>query len=316
GVGQLGGACPAQGRCWTHPVQQGQEPERGLVVSLFQDASEQKMVQVRLLLHGSQTVLGDVASDSELFVTEEVVVRPLAEVAGLCHAQLLQRPWVWAQRQQHFRDDEALRKANDERREAGQPLHYIYRSYYQPSQGMFCALPPGLLDVSKGAYVEDPSKPISLGLLPGGAGFIKAGVEYRIGDVMYLHPQTFDDDLVPRKAIKKEGGPKASKAKKGRAQRKAGVTPAASGGVTDPMDPAFDSGEASVPDYVKGKSSKGGSNLHLRPFAVAQLVECHSARPGAAALALQLPARLTLRRLYRPEEVSKAASYRAGWWDL
>ncbi|GFH06105.1 cytosine-specific methyltransferase, partial [Haematococcus lacustris] len=264
---------------------------------------------VRLLLHGSQTVLGDVASDSELFVTEEVVVRPLAEVAGLCHAQLLQRPWVWsqrqqhfrddealrkanderreagqplhyiyrsyyqpsqgmfcalppglldvskgdyvedpskpislgllpggagfikagllqrpwvwAQRQQHFRDDEALRKANDERREAGQPLHYIYRSYYQPSQGMFCALPPGLLDVSKGAYVEDPSKPISLGLLPGGAGFIKAGVEYRIGDVMYLHPQTFDEDLVPGKAIKKEGGPKASKAKKGRAQRKA-----------------------------------------------------------------------------------------------
>ena len=35
---------------------------------------------------------------------------------------------------------------------------------------------------------------IALGLLGEGGkgGFIKAGVEYRIGDFMYLHPATFD----------------------------------------------------------------------------------------------------------------------------
>lgn len=34
---------------------------------------------------------------------------------------------------------------------------------------------------------------MALGLLPGGAseGFIKAGVEYRVGDVLFLHPDTF-----------------------------------------------------------------------------------------------------------------------------
>jgi hypothetical protein len=41
------------------------------------------------------------------------------------------------------------------------------------------------------AHLQAPDAPVKLGLLPGGAteGFIKDGVEYRIGDVMYLHPQ-------------------------------------------------------------------------------------------------------------------------------
>lgn len=36
---------------------------------------------------------------------------------------------------------------------------------------------------------QDPAEPIELGLLPNNAGFIKDGVEYAIGDFMYLHPQ-------------------------------------------------------------------------------------------------------------------------------
>jgi len=37
--------------------------------------------------------------------------------------------------------------------------------------------------------MQEPEEPIALGLLPAGAGFIKEGVEYRLGDFIYLHPQ-------------------------------------------------------------------------------------------------------------------------------
>lgn len=36
---------------------------------------------------------------------------------------------------------------------------------------------------------QDPKEPIALGLLPNGTGFVKEGVEYKLGDFMYLHPQ-------------------------------------------------------------------------------------------------------------------------------
>ncbi len=42
--------------------------------------------QVRVLLHGSQTLLGDAASAHELFLTERTRVAPLDEVRGALNA--------------------------------------------------------------------------------------------------------------------------------------------------------------------------------------------------------------------------------------
>lgn len=54
---------------------------------------------------------------------------------------------------------------------------------------MFCAL---LADMRWGSYVAPPQPPVSLAMLPGGNGFMKEGVEYSIGDHIYVHPETFE----------------------------------------------------------------------------------------------------------------------------
>ena len=53
-------------------------------------------LQVRILLPGFETVLGDAASDAELFVTDDYVTLPLA---GLPGAPPGSRGWVFRARQ-------------------------------------------------------------------------------------------------------------------------------------------------------------------------------------------------------------------------
>jgi hypothetical protein len=68
------------------------------------------LLQVRELLRGCDTVLGDVASDGELFVTDDTSNWPLTEVAGLLTGPgLLQREWDRALRLDYFKEDEELR---------------------------------------------------------------------------------------------------------------------------------------------------------------------------------------------------------------
>lgn len=76
-------------------------------------------VQVRILVHGQETVLGDAAADSELFVTDDYEDVGLAEVVGLAAAKRLVREFDPDLRGRQFKEDEALRKANAEAKAAG-----------------------------------------------------------------------------------------------------------------------------------------------------------------------------------------------------
>jgi len=52
-------------------------------------------------------------------------------------------------------------------------LHYTYSHTHTHTQ----------------THTQDTAEPVALGLLPAGGGFVKEGVEYRLGDFLYLHPQ-------------------------------------------------------------------------------------------------------------------------------
>jgi hypothetical protein len=57
-----------------------------------------RCLQVRELVRGSETVLGDAGADWELFVCDAYSELELAEVAGVCNAQRLVRSWDQSQR--------------------------------------------------------------------------------------------------------------------------------------------------------------------------------------------------------------------------
>jgi len=390
-AGEEGGAAPAP------------EHGLGLVCCLYEDKQGSKMVQVRVLLRGADTVLGDVASDDELFVTESVEEVALSEVTGKSDAARLAREWRWEKRLDHFKEDEELRKRNIEARASGAPMRYVYRSLYKPQEGMFCALPAGLLDVAEGAFIEPTPDPVVLGLMPGGAteGFIKDGVQYKIGDVLFLHPQTFAADAsAPAKKGKKAAAAKKPAKKKARkaesdeeeeAESSAAESSEAESSESEEEEAAPAKGkkgakaapakkaaaakkgkapkkeesdeemeEAEEEQQEKGKGKKGGaakrgraeakkadkgsdkagtskeaaeqeegeekaeapakkggrkgkhkgSNEGMRAFGLAQLVAVE------ASASKKLPARVVLRRLYRPEDISSDLAYKSAWWDV
>jgi hypothetical protein len=71
-------------------------------------------------------------------------------------------------------------------------LHYWYRHVYRPECGLFCALSEEEQQI--GSYHTGAAAPVSLGLLPGGAkeGMVIKGVEYKVGDALYLNPSAFE----------------------------------------------------------------------------------------------------------------------------
>ncbi|MEW5318123.1 MAG: hypothetical protein WDW38_009370 [Sanguina aurantia] len=215
------------------------QPPLGLVQCVYEDAEGGKCVQVRLMLRGYETVLGDAGSDYELYLSEEFEERPMAEVAGVVAVcTRLQREGSHLTRRAEFAADEVVRKHNLEARANGEPLHYVYRHLYRPTQGMFCCPPE---DLELGSYHEAAAEVIALAMTADGAGFIKEGVSYLPGDFLYLHP-----DAV---AVAAEGHKSLTTAQEEDNEE-----------------------EEKVPEYAAKGGKHKGSNKGLRAFAIAQLV--------------------------------------------
>lgn len=163
----------------------------GLVQCMWQDASGGKHVQVRVLVRGVDTVLGDAASDSELFLTTDVETFLLSSVLGKVNVQRMTRAWDSARRVDHFKEDAALRARNEEAARAGEPLQLFWRRQYVPEKGMFCDPPKSL---AFGTRLDEEEDEIEAGVraLSDNTGFVKDGITYKIGDFMFVGPEVFE----------------------------------------------------------------------------------------------------------------------------
>lgn len=80
-----------------------------MVQCLFASNSGEKNVQVRVMLHGSQTVLGDAADDSQLFATDDFDVCDASTIKGKVAAERQIRDWDVKRRVVHSQQDEERR---------------------------------------------------------------------------------------------------------------------------------------------------------------------------------------------------------------
>ncbi|KAL6767831.1 MET1 [Auxenochlorella protothecoides x Auxenochlorella symbiontica] len=166
-------------------------PQLGLVQALWQRKGGKggdAEVQVRLLVRGHETVLGDAASTAELFLATGHETRPLASVAALVSASRLERAWDQKRRGEYFRADEELRQANAAAAAEGAPLTHFWRRQYVPEEGIFRDAPA---DLQLGSRLPDPQIP-ETGVQVQGKGFRKDGVRYLPGDFLFLGPEVFD----------------------------------------------------------------------------------------------------------------------------
>jgi DNA (cytosine-5)-methyltransferase 1 len=164
--------------------------ELGLVQAMWQDASGGKWVQLRCMVRGVETVLGDAASSSELFLTDELETRPLSAVIGGISAKRMDRPWDSSRREEYFKIDAELRARNEVAAQEGRPLELFWRRQYVPEEGMFRDVPG---ELQLGTRLEEPSEPeTGVRALEDGTGFIKDGITYKIGDFLFVAPDVFD----------------------------------------------------------------------------------------------------------------------------
>lgn len=298
-------------------------PLMGIVQAIFVESAAAgkgkkaaPKVQLRVVVHGCDTVLGDAASDAELFVTPRFAAFPLADAAEKLDAQRRQRRWDPKDTSLHAAEaleDERLREGNNEKLAAGKPLSYIYRTAYLPLKGMFQILPADLGLGEPVANEPAPEKGLARGkaavkakgaaAAPQSATFKKDGVEYRVGDAVYLPPDAFDSEEQVEEP--------AAAAKKAKGKDKKSASPASDDEEEEEEEaPAVDANGKLLPGS-RSRFHKGGANLGLRAFAVG-VIRAIPDSTGANAKS----APITVTRCARPEDVSERVAYEAGWWDI
>ncbi|KXZ43940.1 hypothetical protein GPECTOR_77g36 [Gonium pectorale] len=331
----------------------------GLVQCIYseKDGLGSPMVQIRRMVHGRSTMLDDVADPGELFLLDPTpppavppsrggAPPPAAAASAQGCVQTLRLgvdgkgaasdPAKWgvavelletvsllrgedhASRAANAKADLERSAANERRMAAGQRPVFAYRSVYCPRQAMFRTADPRSMRL--GSFVEVPSAPPALAMLPDGSGFIRQGVTYRVGDFVYLRAAALDGDDSDTEPAdsegeeeeeedgNEEGGAKAKGAARRRGPQRRGKSKAKGARAKkakeedeeEDDEQAEEEEEAELesegtagsdaeaaadgkPAKAKGRkrTTHKGSNAGLRAFAVAQLLAVES-EPGRA----------------------------------
>ena len=277
------------------------EPVLAVVQALYTAVGESTpRVQARVAARGADTVLGDAASDAELFVTASLVTRPLADVSDKLVASRRVRAWRAADRRAHLAEDTALAAANAAAAAGGTPLTHFYRSFYEPERGMFRVIETGELRAGELLPEVEPA-PAGVRAGPAANTFSKDGVVIAVGDAVFLPPDSFDG-AAPAGAGKKGGAKKRGKRAASDSDLSEEDEPAA------PIAPIAP--KAKAKPGSRSKFHKGGANVGLRAYAIG-LVTAIPSSGGRSG-----PATITVTRYARPEDVSDDVGYAADWWDV
>ncbi|GMH33098.1 hypothetical protein BSKO_00932 [Bryopsis sp. KO-2023] len=164
----------------------------GLIQSMWEKQNGQKVAQVRLMMMGRSTVLGDTASEEELFLTTDLVTTPLDSIKGVLKAGRLTEKWGPKHRREQLANYNTLREKNESAASDGSPIEYFYRSLYLPDKGMFCEAPADLGFNSISQQTSDDKAEAGAVVIDGGRGIRSNGEEYREGDFLYVDSTLWD----------------------------------------------------------------------------------------------------------------------------
>ncbi|XP_074301806.1 DNA (cytosine-5)-methyltransferase 1B-like [Silene latifolia] len=165
-----------------------------LVESMYEKSSGKKMAHGRLMLRGSQTVLGTAANEREVFLTNSCLDFELKDVRDSTVVQIRQKPWGYQHRKAYALDEKIDRENAEDRKSKGLLLEYYCKSLYVPHKGAFFCLQKDLLATGNGtchackAREAENEKEI-LKVNSSDSGFVYKGVEYNIDDFFYVAPR-------------------------------------------------------------------------------------------------------------------------------
>lgn len=166
---------------------------------LFEDSDSRKFVHGRLMLRGKETVLGDIASEREVFLTNECTDFELDDVIQTLSVQIRTLPWGHEHRKSNANFDKIDRAKAEERKNKGLPVEFYCKSLYWPERGAFFSLQADKMGVGNGmcdscGIREGEDKKEVFEVNESKTGFTYMATKYDVDDFVYVGSYHFESD--------------------------------------------------------------------------------------------------------------------------
>ncbi|KAL1356188.1 hypothetical protein HN51_008170 [Arachis hypogaea] len=183
-------------------------PDIYFVEYMFETRNGGKMFHGRLMQRGCETVLGNTANESEVFLTNECRDLKLADIMQPATVDIRKRPWGYQHRKQNIIADKNDRARAEDRKKKGLPIEYYCKSLYWPERGAFFSIPFDSLGLGSGIchsckLNEDEKERDTFKVASSKSGFVLRGTQYSVSDYVYASP--FDLDERTEQATHKSG---------------------------------------------------------------------------------------------------------------
>ncbi|XP_015580058.1 DNA (cytosine-5)-methyltransferase 1B isoform X1 [Ricinus communis] len=174
---------------------------------MFENSDMRKMAHGKLMLYGSQTVLGNTANKRELFLANDCLEFELSDVKQNVVVEFKLTPWGYRHRKASIIKDRTDRERTEERRCKGLPMEYFCKSQYLPERGAFICLSKDTMGLGNGVCHSCKTKEIQMGkesfrLNLSSDSFVYKGTEYCIHDYVYRAPHHFTVDVMDLQTFK------------------------------------------------------------------------------------------------------------------
>lgn len=161
------------------------------VAQSFWENKKEKLIQIRVLKQGYETVLGDAASEEELFLTQQARSFKICKVVGKVNANRQIRQWETSKRIEYFSKDVDLRERNARTKSTKKgSLEFFWSKQYVPEEGMFKDI--GNIELGTILKEDDTDEGDDFIALTTDDGVVIDGISYRTGQFVYVYPDVFD----------------------------------------------------------------------------------------------------------------------------
>lgn len=161
---------------------------------MFEKADGSRIIHGRQLVRGSETVLGNAAKESELFLTNDCTEFELEDVKGTVAVNIRKRLWGHKYRKEYIEADKLDTVKAEEKKKKGLPMEYFCKCVYSPEKGAFITAPFDSLGLGTGVcnsckQRENGDDEFSL---TSDNSFIYKKIKYNVLDFIYAAPHFFE----------------------------------------------------------------------------------------------------------------------------
>ncbi|XP_027178406.1 DNA (cytosine-5)-methyltransferase 1B-like [Coffea eugenioides] len=163
---------------------------------MYEKLDGSKMFHGRMMKRGSQTMLGNAATERELFLTNDCSDFKLEDTKQIVKLEIRKRSWGHQHRKENAIADKTDRTRAEERKKKGLPPEYYCKSLYCPEKGAFFSVPINEMGLGSGIchsceLKKTDSEKAIFEIDTSKTSFVYLGTEYSVYDYVYVEPHQF-----------------------------------------------------------------------------------------------------------------------------